>query len=357
MKNFSGLKSFKIIKEALGSKKLIGYFAIWNQVFKCINNPQLWNNVSFLWCHYSTPKFDILKHKSTRFGNVKKNNDSSPNSHTTKYSTKFTGNSRFHNQNKKVTLARTLAIIVGHDKYLLLIVAINIIWLVKTFGPKADPVKYKPLSQKIQIPNTLILLIVHVGLRTFISSLNYSCELMMMLFQKKQVSNPVNYEESYERLKQPAPVIVSAQDVLTQQVDDMQIEDQQYFIPSGPVSFSSGKSSIVTFFEKFEDVEACRKTSFNFNYNDQDYSYLWCKASTIASKVFTNNSKSFSRSSTKLSKKDKKTVPSKTRPTKSNKSAKDPKKTSKKLKDKKKSFNKKPQDKMDIVKLLLQLLI
>ncbi|GES92532.1 hypothetical protein RCL_jg28861.t1 [Rhizophagus clarus] len=37
-------------------------------------------------------------------------------------------------------------------------------WLVKTFGPKADPVKYKSLSQKTQIPNMLISLIVHVEL-------------------------------------------------------------------------------------------------------------------------------------------------------------------------------------------------
>ncbi|GBB98251.1 hypothetical protein RclHR1_03180016 [Rhizophagus clarus] len=122
----------------------------------------------------------------------------------------------------------------------------------------------------------------------------------------------------------------------------------------------SGKSSIVAFFEKFENVEACRQTTFNFNHNDQDYSHPWCKAPSFAnSKVFTNKSKSSSIPS-KPSKKDKKTVPSKTCPTKSNKPAKDTKKTSKKSKDKKKSkksSNKKPQDKMDIVKLLLQLLI
>ncbi|GBC07466.1 hypothetical protein RclHR1_07490011 [Rhizophagus clarus] len=105
----------------------------------------------------------------------------------------------------------------------------------------------------------------------------------------------------------------------------------------------SCKSSIVAFFEKFEDVEACRQTIFNFNHHDQDYSHPWCKAPSSAnSKVFTNKSKSSSISS-KLSKKDKKTVPSKTRPTKSNKPAKDTKKTSKKLKDKKKS--KKSSDK------------
>ncbi|GES96507.1 hypothetical protein RCL_jg14534.t1 [Rhizophagus clarus] len=122
----------------------------------------------------------------------------------------------------------------------------------------------------------------------------------------------------------------------------------------------SGKSSIVAFFEKFEDVEACHQMTFNFNHNDQDYSHPWCKAPSSAnSKVFTNKSKSSSILS-KPSKKDKKTVPSKTRPTKSNKPAKDIKKTSKKSKNKKKSkksSDKKSQDKMDIVKLLLQLLI
>ncbi|GBB96064.1 hypothetical protein RclHR1_26770003 [Rhizophagus clarus] len=100
--------------------------------------------------------------------------------------------------------------------------------------------------------------------------------------------------------------------------------------------------------------------TFNFNHNDKDYSHQWCKAPSSTSNVFTTKSKSFSSSSTKPFKKDKKIVPSKTCLTKSNKPVKNIKKTSKKSKDKKKSkkfSDKMPQDKMDIVKLLLQLLI
>ncbi|GBB99265.1 hypothetical protein RclHR1_34690001 [Rhizophagus clarus] len=119
-----------------------------------------------------------------------------------------------------------------------------------------------------------------------------------------------------------------------------------------------GKSLIVAFFEKFEDVKACRQTTFNFNHNDQDYSHPWCKAPSSAnSKVFTNKSKSSSIPS-KPSKKGKKTVPSKIRSTKSNKPAKDTKKTSKKLKNKKKSksSNKKPQDKCQALITIINLI-
>ncbi|GES78172.1 hypothetical protein GLOIN_2v1871772 [Rhizophagus clarus] len=42
----SGIKSFKVIKESLEQRKLIGYFATWDQASKCISTPQLWNDVS-----------------------------------------------------------------------------------------------------------------------------------------------------------------------------------------------------------------------------------------------------------------------------------------------------------------------
>ncbi|GBC08507.1 hypothetical protein RclHR1_08180001 [Rhizophagus clarus] len=98
----SGLKSFKIIKEASGARKLIGYFTTWDQVSKCINSQQLWNNVSFSWCRYSTSKFSFQKHRSVRFDNAKNSNSlSKATSHLNTNLKHFSGNHRFHNQNKK----------------------------------------------------------------------------------------------------------------------------------------------------------------------------------------------------------------------------------------------------------------
>ncbi|GBC02134.1 hypothetical protein RclHR1_04470013 [Rhizophagus clarus] len=67
----SGIKSFKIVKEIDGSKKLIGYFDTWDHVSTCINNPQLWNDIRLSWCCYSTLNFKNLR-KSARIGNAKK---------------------------------------------------------------------------------------------------------------------------------------------------------------------------------------------------------------------------------------------------------------------------------------------
>ncbi|GBB91314.1 hypothetical protein RclHR1_18500003 [Rhizophagus clarus] len=67
----SGIKSFKIVKEVDGSRKLIGYFDTWDHVSTRINNPQLWNNVRISWCCYSTPNFKKLR-RSARIGNAEK---------------------------------------------------------------------------------------------------------------------------------------------------------------------------------------------------------------------------------------------------------------------------------------------
>ncbi|GBB96228.1 hypothetical protein RclHR1_27020001 [Rhizophagus clarus] len=123
---------------------------------------------------------------------------------------------------------------------------------------------------------------------------------------------------------------------------------------------TGGKASIVVFFEKYDDVEICRKTRFNFNHNDVDYSLPWCSAPLTASQ--TKKSKN-SFGSTKKSKnkdssmKTKNSSSSKTHSANS-KPNKDKTKTSKKSKDKKKkkSLGKKTDDKMDIVKLLLTLI-
>ncbi|GBB85588.1 hypothetical protein RclHR1_12090002 [Rhizophagus clarus] len=96
------MKSFKIIKEASEARKLIGYFATWNQVSKCINSQQLWNDVSLSWCRYFTPRFGLQKRCSTRFGNAENSNilpNTSPQKNIN--STKISGNHKFHNQNKK----------------------------------------------------------------------------------------------------------------------------------------------------------------------------------------------------------------------------------------------------------------
>ncbi|GBB92703.1 hypothetical protein RclHR1_20440006 [Rhizophagus clarus] len=123
---------------------------------------------------------------------------------------------------------------------------------------------------------------------------------------------------------------------------------------------TGGKASFVVFFEKYDDVEICRKTRFNFNHNDVNYSLPWCLAPLTASqtKKSKDSSGSIKKSkSTDSSKKTKNSSSSKTHLANS-KPNKDKTKTSKKSKDKKKkkSSGKKTDDKMDIVKLLLTLI-
>ncbi|GES86661.1 hypothetical protein RCL_jg20601.t1 [Rhizophagus clarus] len=51
---------------------------------------------------------------------------------------------------------------------------------------------------------------------------------------------------------------------------------------------SGGKSQIVAYFEKYQDVKFCHKTTFNFNHNSTDHSYPWC-ASSISFQNETNS--------------------------------------------------------------------
>ncbi|GBB97680.1 hypothetical protein RclHR1_30370003 [Rhizophagus clarus] len=93
----SGIKSFKIVKEVDGSRKLIGYFDTWDHVSTRINNPQLWNDVRLSWCHYSTPNFKNLQ-RPARIGNAEK---SLRTTHRSKFS--FSGsntNNRKNDHNK-----------------------------------------------------------------------------------------------------------------------------------------------------------------------------------------------------------------------------------------------------------------
>ncbi|GBB86923.1 hypothetical protein RclHR1_13370009 [Rhizophagus clarus] len=55
--------------------------------------------------------------------------------------------------------------------------------LIKTFGAAAEPVRYKAISQRMNIPNTLISLVVHSGLRVF------ECYLHQPEFFEKVSSN------------------------------------------------------------------------------------------------------------------------------------------------------------------------
>ncbi|GBB99896.1 hypothetical protein RclHR1_36700002 [Rhizophagus clarus] len=95
----SSIKSFKIIKESSGQRKLIGYFATWDQASKCISTPQLWNDVSLSWCRYSSPKLRFKKHTPARFGNA--GNNYTRQSKPTRPLHTNLDNRRCHNQNKK----------------------------------------------------------------------------------------------------------------------------------------------------------------------------------------------------------------------------------------------------------------
>ncbi|GES86795.1 hypothetical protein RCL_jg20715.t1 [Rhizophagus clarus] len=70
-------------------------------------------------------------------------------------------------------------------------------WLIQTFGLDAEPVRYKPLTQKTNIPNILISLIVHTTLRVYSSILN-SQDSLAKIFSllKKKVEDTVEHRIS-----------------------------------------------------------------------------------------------------------------------------------------------------------------
>ncbi|GBB92110.1 hypothetical protein RclHR1_19670002 [Rhizophagus clarus] len=93
----SGIKSFKLVKEVDGSKKLIGYFDTWDHVSTRINNLQLWNGVRISWCRYFTPNFKNIR-RSARIGNADKSSWS-PKESNFSFSSSNTNN-RKNDQNK-----------------------------------------------------------------------------------------------------------------------------------------------------------------------------------------------------------------------------------------------------------------
>ncbi|GES74089.1 hypothetical protein GLOIN_2v1776609 [Rhizophagus clarus] len=95
----SGMKSFKVIKESSGQRKLIGYFVTWDQASKCISTPQLWNDVSLSWCRYSSPKLGFKKRPPARFGNAGNKNTRQLKPFRQQYTN--LDNHRCHDQNKK----------------------------------------------------------------------------------------------------------------------------------------------------------------------------------------------------------------------------------------------------------------
>ncbi|GBB83623.1 hypothetical protein RclHR1_10320001 [Rhizophagus clarus] len=98
----SGMKSFKIIKESSGQRKLIGYFATWDQASKCISTPQFWNDVSLSWCRYSSPKLGFKKCPPARFGNAGNKNTRQLKPSRQQYiNSNSSDNHRRYNQHKK----------------------------------------------------------------------------------------------------------------------------------------------------------------------------------------------------------------------------------------------------------------
>ncbi|GBC00095.1 hypothetical protein RclHR1_37440001 [Rhizophagus clarus] len=93
----SGIKSFKIVKEVNGSRKLIGYFDTWDHVSTRINNPQLWNDVRISWCRYSTPNFKNLR-RFAQIGKVDKSSRTPKGSNSSFLG--FNTNNRKNDQNK-----------------------------------------------------------------------------------------------------------------------------------------------------------------------------------------------------------------------------------------------------------------
>ncbi|GBB98228.1 hypothetical protein RclHR1_31760001 [Rhizophagus clarus] len=92
-----GIKSFKIVKEVDGSRKLIGYFDTWDHVSTRINNSQLWNDVRISWCRYSTPNFKNLR-RPARISNAEKS-FRTPKGSNSSFSG-FNTNNRKNDQNK-----------------------------------------------------------------------------------------------------------------------------------------------------------------------------------------------------------------------------------------------------------------
>ncbi|GBB89481.1 hypothetical protein RclHR1_16180007 [Rhizophagus clarus] len=93
----SGIKSFILVKEVDGSRKLIGYFDTWDHISTRINNPQLWNGVRLSWCRYSTSNFKNLC-RSARIGNAEKSSRT-PKGSKSSFSG-FNTNNRKNDQNK-----------------------------------------------------------------------------------------------------------------------------------------------------------------------------------------------------------------------------------------------------------------
>ncbi|GBC09039.1 hypothetical protein RclHR1_08570006 [Rhizophagus clarus] len=89
----------------LGGIPVRWFPASWNlsEPSRCINTPQLWNDVSLSWCRYSSPKLGFKKHPPARFGNAGNNNSRRQSKPSRQQDTNsyFSDNNRCHNQNKK----------------------------------------------------------------------------------------------------------------------------------------------------------------------------------------------------------------------------------------------------------------
>ncbi|GBC00899.1 hypothetical protein RclHR1_00400013 [Rhizophagus clarus] len=287
-------------------------------------------------------------------------------------------------------------------------------WLIQTFGLDAEPVRYKPLTQKTNIPNILISLIVHTTLRVYSSILNSQDSLakIFSLLKKKvedtvehrisrteqnlvnsgiphqdtQQTIPKSVPDDHQSLQNPPvdpdvmQIFSDADTVLpppslstidakpnkskkaaTKSIEKVYVNQlipndkmnndhtkpstifSHYSIKALKHFNSGGKFQIVAYFKRYQDVEICHKTTFNFNYNNTDHSLPLC-ASPISSQ---NKNKKPTKNSNKQNSGFPKARFTNSKPTN------DQAKTSKKSKDKKKkkSLGKTSNDKMDIVKL------
>ena len=65
----AGFKAFKIIKTVDGSRKLVGYYELWDSLQRCINTPQQWKDGFLNWSrHFGPPTTPSTSQKNRRSG-------------------------------------------------------------------------------------------------------------------------------------------------------------------------------------------------------------------------------------------------------------------------------------------------
>ncbi|GES73949.1 hypothetical protein RCL_jg4359.t1 [Rhizophagus clarus] len=144
--------------------------------------------------------------------------------------------------------------------------------LIRTFSPEVEPIRYKPLAQQTNILNILISLIVHTALRVYS---DFSDADIILPPPSLSTSNTKPNKSKKAASKSIEKVYIN-QIILNDKMNNVR-DIFVYDISAALKHFNSGgKSQIVAYFEKYQDVKFCRKTTFNFNYNGTNYSLPWC---------------------------------------------------------------------------------